>query len=114
MNAPLQGSRRILIINDNATIHADFRKILAPEEPLATRASRAETALFGHANGAQWERPAFELASAYQGEEGVRMTAASLETGQPFAMAFVDVRMPPGLDGIETTSRLWQINPISR
>ena len=26
-------------------------------------------------------------------------------------MAFVDVRMPPGWDGVETITRIWEVDP---
>jgi predicted signal transduction protein with EAL and GGDEF domain len=46
------------------------------------------------------------LDSAYQGEEAIEMVRAAHTQGRPYALLFVDVRMPPGLDGIETTARL--------
>ena len=56
-------------------------------------------------------RPCFEIASAHQGEEGLELDRAALGAGRPYSMAFVDVRLPPGWDGIETTVRLWEIDP---
>src|SRR6185436_11716240 len=53
----------------------------------------------------------FEVVSAYQGQEGVLLAAKALEAGRPYAMAFVDVRMPPGWDGVETTGKLWELDP---
>jgi PAS domain S-box-containing protein len=35
----------------------------------------------------------------------------ALEEGRPYAMAFVDIRMPPGWDGVETTQNLWGVDP---
>ncbi|MBI3106108.1 MAG: response regulator, partial [Candidatus Rokubacteria bacterium] len=54
----------------------------------------------------QW--PRFELDSAYQGEEGLGKVRHAIQRGSPYAMAFVDIRMPPGWDGVETIHRLWQ------
>ena len=34
-----------------------------------------------------------------------------MEQGRPYSVAFVDMRMPPGWDGIETIARLWQADP---
>jgi signal transduction histidine kinase len=71
-----------------------------------------EEALFG--DGGDAPRPVhtgFELESAYQGRDGAALLAASLEQGRPFAMAFVDMRMPPGWDGVETIEQLWLIDP---
>ena len=53
----------------------------------------------------------FEIESAYQGQEGVALVQQALEEGRPYAMAFVDMRMPPGWDGLETIERLWAIDP---
>ncbi len=52
--------------------------------------------------------PLFEIASAYQGQEGLDLVEKSLWADQPYALAFVDVRMPPGWDGVETISKIWQ------
>ena len=35
----------------------------------------------------------------------------AIAAGNPYAMAFVDVRMPPGWDGVETTRELWKVAP---
>ncbi|MBC7857425.1 MAG: hybrid sensor histidine kinase/response regulator [Burkholderiaceae bacterium] len=99
-----QPNRRILLIDDTPAIHEDFRKILG--QPQDSDFDAAEAALFGLA-----PRPPaveFELDSAYQGEQGVAMAAQALAAGRPYAMAFVDMRMPPGCDGVETIERLWR------
>src|SRR5258705_6555896 len=60
----------------------------------------------------QPEQPkGFELDSAFQGKEGLEMVKKALEEGRPYAVAFVDVRMPPGWDGIETITRIWEVDP---
>ena len=98
---------RILIIDDNRAIHDDFRKILCPEKSLIDQAA-AE--FFGAPEPASAE-PSYEIDSAYQGADGVEALRKAVDEGRPYAMAFVDVRMPPGLDGIETTERLWKLCP---
>jgi two-component system, NtrC family, sensor kinase len=90
------------------SIHEDFRKILA-DTPAARELDEVEAALFGQA--APRTCNGFELDSAYQGLEGVAKVEASVRAGRPYAMAFVDMRMPPGLDGVETIERLWRIDP---
>jgi len=48
----------------------------------------------------------FEIDSAVPGQEGLAKVQHALQRkAGPYAMAFVDVRMPPGWDGIETISR---------
>lgn len=101
-------NRRILLIDDTPAIHEDFRKILVHHGASADL-DEIEAALFGAKRQAAPVR--FELDSAYQGEEGWAMLRASLEADLPYAMAFVDMRMPPGWDGVETIERLWQTDP---
>ena len=56
-------------------------------------------------------RPNFEIDSAHQGQEGVAMAGQALAEGRPYAMAFVDMRMPPGWDGLKTIEHLWATDP---
>ena len=101
-------NRRILLIDDVAAIHDDFRKILAAG-PADGGLDAAEAALFGQVAPAS--RDNYELDSAYQGRDGVAMAEAAVRAGLPYAMAFVDMRMPPGWDGVETIERLWKADP---
>lgn len=102
-------NRRILIVDDNAAIHEDFRKILAPETPANGAMDDLESLLFG--DTAPTAQATFELTSAYQGQEALTLVEKALAAGQPYAMAFVDVRMPPGWDGVETIARIWAVDP---
>jgi PAS domain S-box-containing protein len=107
-NMPADTNRRVLVIDDNAAIHDDFRKILSPRSAAALDAT--EAALFGSSAPAI-EQAQFEVDSAYQGQEGAELVKKALEAGRPYALAFVDVRMPPGWDGVETTQKLWELDP---
>jgi PAS domain S-box-containing protein len=99
---------RILVIDDNRAIHSDFRKILCPSSSAPLEV--LEAALFGPEE-AGVKPPVFEMDSAYQGQEGLALLEQSLKEGRPYWMAFVDVRMPPGWDGVETISKLWEAAP---
>jgi two-component system cell cycle sensor histidine kinase/response regulator CckA len=104
-------NRRVLVIDDNRAIHDDFRKILSPNAAARSALDVTETELFGSpTDPAGVQRAQFELDSAYQGQEGVEAVKKALEEGRPYAMAFVDVRMPPGIDGVETTQKIWEID----
>lgn len=103
-------NRRILVIDDNPAIHDDFRKVLLGAQTQAPELDAAEQALFGAPVVAHEALP-FELDSAFQGQEGLERVRDSLSRKRPYALAFVDVRMPPGWDGIETISRIWQEYP---
>ncbi len=101
-------NRKVLVIDDMPSIRADFAKIL--EAPAgAAGLAELERSLFGGA--AAPELPRFELGFAGQGLEGIALAREALAQGRPYAVAFVDVRMPPGLDGIETAIRLWELDP---
>jgi PAS domain S-box-containing protein len=104
------GMRRILLVDDNRAIHEDFRKILCPNLTTATALEKSEEDLFPP----EKEKARvlqYEVDSAYQGQEAVAMVEKALESGRPYAMAFVDVRMPPGWDGVETTRKMQEIDP---
>jgi two-component system, NtrC family, sensor kinase len=102
-------NQRILVIDDNRAIHDDFHKIISPSGANNTALDAAEAELFGEATKGEEKSP-FEIDSAYQGEEGVEAVKKALEERRPYAMAFVDVRMPPGIDGVETTQKIWEID----
>lgn len=115
MSTPLlalqSANHRILIIDDNPSIHEDFRKILAPADAeLAQEFDADESALFGETVD-EPRQVTFHIDSAFQGEEGLAKVRSAAVNGAPYAVAFVDVRMPPGWDGIETISRIWKEFP---
>jgi two-component system cell cycle sensor histidine kinase/response regulator CckA len=99
---------RILVIDDNRAIHSDFRKILCPA--VDDQLEDLEAALFGPQETGI-KAPVFEMDSAFQGQEGLALLEKAQQEGRPYWMAFVDVRMPPGWDGVETISRLWEVAP---
>jgi signal transduction histidine kinase/AmiR/NasT family two-component response regulator len=98
---------RILVIDDNEAIHQDFRKILNCDPEIDSGLSEARAALFG-AVPAPIAHQSFRIDSAFQGEEGLELVLRALAENRPYALAFVDVRMPPGWDGIETIARIWE------
>ncbi len=101
--------RRILIVDDNEAIHKDFRKIFGTGSPSGAALEAAEALLFGEqseSNGA-----GYQVDSALQGKEGLEMVRKAVSEGRPYPLAFIDVRMPPGWDGIETVARIWQEYP---
>ncbi|MDB5384841.1 MAG: rpfC [Planctomycetaceae bacterium] len=103
-------NRRILVIDDNQAIHEDFRKIFGSRLKSEVALSDAEAALFGDAS-LDACLPEFQIDSAFQGREGLDLVCRALAENHPYSMAFVDVRMPPGWDGVETTSRIWEHDP---
>jgi CheY-like chemotaxis protein len=103
-------NHRILVIDDNPAIHQDFDKILRGEPDPGDALMDAERLLFGESPSAP-ARPTFQVEFASQGQQGVEVVRHAVASGHPFAMAFVDMRMPPGWDGLETIERLWAVDP---
>ncbi len=101
---------KILVIDDTDSIHADFRKTLERKSP--THKLAAATSLLFAAPTAKTRAPlSFDVDSAMQGEEGYKKVAEAVKNGVPYALAFVDMRMPPGWDGVETIQHLWEADP---
>jgi CheY-like chemotaxis protein len=109
-------NRRILVIDDNPAIHEDFRKILEPRSPDNAALGRSAGALFGEPQevAATPSRPVFKVDFASQGAEGAALVGRGRAQNQPYALAFVDMRMPPGWNGIETAARIWELDAATQ
>lgn len=103
-------NRRLLVIDDNTSIHDDVRKILPSAQTNSYDLGADEKLLFGASTNSEWELADFEIDFAIQGDEGVGLVAKAV-TSCPYSVALIDVRMPPGIDGIETTRRIWEVDP---
>ena len=105
-------SSRILIVDDTPSIHEDFRKILALPEEVSEDLDEMADSLFGRTEqDAVYKTINYELNSAFQGEEALEMIEAAEAEGRGYSLVFMDVRMPPGLDGIKTISKIWERYP---
>jgi len=102
-------NHRILVVDDNEAIHEDFKKILAaPASEAASEVDQLASSLFGDPKPTE-PQIEFTLTHALQGQEALELVQTSLTTDRPYAMAFVDVRMPPGWNGIETVEKIWEL-----
>ncbi len=109
---PIARNNRVLVIDDNPAIHEDVRKILCPKVSEASVSLDAlEAELLGDDRATSRPTASFHVDDAHQGREGLELVKRAVAEGQPYAMAFVDVRMPPGWDGVETTLELWKVAP---
>ncbi len=101
-----QTNRRILVVDDNVSIHHDFLKILQPD--MGSEAlEQARGSLFGDPNPV-WKSDEFTVDCADQGVTALAFVETAVKEGKPYAVAFVDMRMPPGWDGLETIEWLWR------
>jgi len=104
---------RILIIDDEPAMHESYRASFGAREDRDEQLSAMAAELFG--GGGQGAgaagAPRFELVHAMQGLDGVAAVAGALKADEPFPVAFIDVRMPPGIDGKETARRIRALDP---
>ncbi len=114
----MSSNKRILLVDDTKSIHDDFRKILAPAAAEPTDLQSARAAFFGAGGGdpsggepKAAESTSYELENAFQGTQALDMVKAAIAEGNPYCVAFVDVRMPPGWDGVQTIKELWKVDP---
>jgi PAS domain S-box-containing protein len=110
LDSDRQRNTRVLVIDDVADIHEDFRAAFR-HSPSRTNLSQLEGVLFRDRPDTDPVAVEFHPRFAFQGEEGVAMAAQALASGEPFAVVFVDMRMPPGWDGLKTIARLLELDP---
>ena len=99
---------RVLIVDDQREIHDDFTEMLRPtpaqrpadDDLAAAFVDEEETPVL----------PQFELLHATTGEQAYDIIANGKEWNLPIAVTYMDIRMPPGIDGIETIRRLRAID----
>ena len=98
---------RVLVVDDQREIHQDFEEMLTPGVPGASTDDLAEA--FASEVDESF-LPNFELLHAQSGAEAYEKIQTAIETADPIAVAYIDIRMPPGMDGIETTRRIRAID----
>lgn len=104
-------NRRVLLIDDNHAIHHDFQKVFRSDADAGEATlNQVRAALFGGQQASQ-EPERFELDCADQGQRALALVQTALKEGRPYAVAFVDMRMPTGWDGLVTIERLWKEDP---
>ena len=103
---------RVLVAEDDPALQQEYRLAFAVTAPAGAEQFRSlESDLFGSTGPAEvGGEMAFELTVCSQGEEAVNAMRAAVESGRPYSVAFIDVRMPPGIDGITAAERMIEID----
>lgn len=104
---------RLLIVDDDKAILEEFRRAFSAAESADSAAIDAlEAELFGAADGAAGPPPpSFELTTCSQGAAAVAAVEQAQAERRPFAAAFLDIRMPPGIDGVAAAKKIRQLDP---
>jgi two-component system, NtrC family, sensor kinase len=100
---------KILIVDDQQLIHKDFRKILSHDQS-ENELDELETKLLGSSPQRTIQLPKYQIDSAFQGEEALEMVKRAHAENIPYEVVFVDMRMPPGWDGLTTIKHLWEVD----
>ncbi len=109
-------NRRILVIDDDEGIRQTYQDIFTPAQPSHSTSTLLKgMALFDSepddtAGVEKKQSKDYEVTLAENGSKGVEAVQKALDCGKPFAVAFIDMKMP-GIDGAETSRRIWQLDP---
>ncbi len=104
------GVLRILIVDDEPAVHDSYRRAFQPPGAGAGALSRMAADLFVDA-APEASAASFDLFHAWQGIDAVAAVRDAVARDQRFSVAFIDIRMPPGIDGKETAARIRGIDP---
>ena len=109
-------TRRILVIDDTESIHSDFEKVLSPSTTSESERALEELDRLMFEDGASDEKESelhfkFLIDHAYQGKDGLEKISEARKNGEPYAVAFIDMRMPPGWDGLKTVEEVSKLDP---
>ena len=106
-------TNRILVVDDDASLIDEYLRCLGEDyEPdsATTTLTELEKVLFGdevNESGAA----TFSVESRNQGEKAVEAVEDAIKTGKKYTIVFLDIRMPPGIDGIEAAKRIRKLDP---
>ena len=101
----------LLVIDDMKNIHEDFKNILTPAKSPAKKEIENLGNLIFEEKAPVVEDYQYQLNFAFQGMEGIEIVRRDLLKGIQYCIVFVDMIMPPGIDGIRTIKELWKIDP---
>ena len=110
-------NRKILVVDDDPKVLDAYRQVLVVNEE--DSADELMELLMGDLSLEQDESEktvlessdAFDVTTASAGEEAIELFKQAQEEGTPFASVFLDVRMPPGMDGVECAGQLKRLDP---
>ncbi len=104
---------RILVVDDDAMLIAEYLRCLGegydPDLHTSTLGD-LEKVLFGEETDKKGAAK-FGVQSRDQGQAAVEAVAEAIRDKTPYSIVFLDIKMPPGIDGIEAAKRIREIDP---
>ncbi len=107
---------KILVVDDQVDVLEDYLRILAPtHDDKRIEVDLIEEEIFGNskrrATIVDRAEENLDVTTATQGEDAIEIVRNAIEMGEVFSVVFLDVRMPPGMDGIMAASQIRRIDP---
>ncbi len=105
-------SIRVLIADDDEHILECYREAFGESE--ATDYLQALNALDAELFDTVVDTeaaPVFEVVACSQGNDAIDLAEKAANDGHPFDVVILDVRMPPGIDGVEAGSKIRKMDP---
>ena len=103
-------NNRILLVDDEVRIVDELAKVLSPKEYTNAELNELENRLFNNSNTNRRKTTCYNVCCCNQGENAVHEVAKAIEKNEPFAVAFIDIRMPPGIDGVSTAEQIRKLD----
>ncbi len=103
---------RVLIADDDEHILQAYREAFSDTE--STQEMRALDALAAELfepSDVIDDEPHFEVVACSQGNDAIDLAKQAANDGYPFDVVILDVRMPPGIDGVEAGSQIRELDP---
>ncbi len=104
-------NNRILLVDDEPMILDELGKVLSPVERNNAELNELGNRLFNNSETNRRRVASYNVCCCRQGDEAVVKVEESIEKNEPFAVAFIDIRMPPGLDGVSTAEEIRKLDP---
>ena len=103
---------RVLVADDDESVLDCYRHAFSDDEPTGNmKAIDALAAELFDAKVNIVDQPKFEVVACSQGDAAISLAQAATAEGSPFDVVILDVRMPPGIDGVEAGSQIRAMDP---
>jgi two-component system NtrC family sensor kinase len=106
-------NRRILIVDDQDDLRKQLSRLLTQFDSKSETSSLIQKMrrITGSKEAAATKDPIkYEIAAVSQGKKAYEMVKDSFSRSEPYALMFLDMRMPPGWNGLETAQRIRSID----
>lgn len=103
---------KVLVADDDAGVIECYREAFGGEEKTSqVRHLHALAAELFESTDEPENQPRFEIVACNQGDDAIRAAETARKAGEPFDVVILDIRMPPGIDGVETGRRIRKHDP---